>query len=203
MNRRRMAMMAAIGALGLGLLLLPAAGVAQSETTTGTVIETGIGDGSISFVNGTTTGPDGFKTFSGTKQKIGPFTYFNFRSSDGSTKSGTAQTLGSTTFFNAQKSSGERVTGTKQEIGPFSYYSSQSSSGKRVTGTSQRIGNFEYFNFSGSDGSSTSGTKIDLGASEYFNIHRTEPVMPDSSYGSDYLESYLKSWGSDSYGEEE
>ena len=82
---------AAIGALGLSLLLLPTPGVAQTESTSGTELgigpgtgpETSAGDNSITFVSGTTTGTSGVTTFSGTKQQIGSLTFYNFRSSDG------------------------------------------------------------------------------------------------------------------------
>ena len=83
MKRGRMThAMAAVSALGVGLVLFPTVSVAQSETTTGTEIETGLahspGANALTFVSGTTTGASGVTTFSGTKQQLGPFTYYNF-----------------------------------------------------------------------------------------------------------------------------
>jgi hypothetical protein len=73
---------------------------------------------------------------SGSSQRIGPFTYYNFDSG----VSGSSQDIGNFTYYNFNAG----LSGTSQRIGNFTYHNFNSG----TFGTTQSIGNFDYTNFS-------------------------------------------------------
>ena len=127
-------------------------------------------------------------TTTGTAQELGPFTYYNFFSSDGTTVTGTAQTLGPFTYYNLHISDGTSTSGSSQELGPFTHYNFNSSGAdagrfKRstTTGTSQQLGPFTHYNFSttGTDRGrfetkTTTGTSQQLGPFTHFNLQGSD-----------------------------
>ena len=127
-------------------------------------------------------------TTSGTAQELGPFTFYNFSSSDGTSVTGTAQKLGPFTFYNLQSSDGTSTAGTSQQLGPFTHYNFNSSGAEAgrlrsssTTGTSQELGPFTHYNFSttgteaGRYGTkTTTGTSQRLGPFTYFDLQGSD-----------------------------
>ena len=95
---------------------------------------------------------------SGTVQELGPFTYYNFTTSDGTSVTGTSQELGPFTYYSLHSSDGATTSGSSQELGPFTHYSFRSSGSEAgrfqsstTTGTSQQLGPFTHYNFRTTD----------------------------------------------------
>ncbi len=127
-------------------------------------------------------------TTTGTVQELGPFSYYNFLSSDGTMVSGTSQKLGPFTYYTLRGSDGTITTGNSQELGPFTYYNLHSTgtdagqfTSTTTTGSSQELGPFTYYNFrtSGTEAgryetTTTTGTSQELGPFTYFNLHSSD-----------------------------
>ena len=131
----------------------------------------------------------------GTAQEIGPFTYYNFFSSDGTSVTGTAQKLGPFTYYNLHSNDGTSTSGSSQELGPFTHYnfnSSGSDAGRlrnsSTTGTSHQLGPFTHYNFTSTgtdrgrfETKTTTGTSQKLGPFTHFNLQGSDGSSTNGS----------------------
>ena len=94
-------------------------------------------------------------TITGSQQRIGNFSYYNF----GNGVTGSSQRIGSFDYHNLSNG----LSGTSQDIGSFTYHNFNNG----LSGTSQSIGSFRYHNFN----NGVSGTSQTIGNTTYTNYN--------------------------------